>query len=405
MITENITVYAQWEEIIIEPVEYTVTYNANGGVSGIATYEKVEENKNPIMRDVEPSRIGYDFIEWSTIAEGNGLAFTTLSMITENITVYAQWEEIITEPVEYTVTYSANGRISGNTTSESVEENGYPILGNVEPFRERFKFLGWNTKVDGSGNEFNTSSIIESNIIVFAQWEEIPPVEFIVTYNANGGISGNVTSEIVEEKNNPTLSDVRPSMVGYNFIGWNSETDGSGVEFTISSIVESDIIVYAQWSEILPIEYIVSYDANGGYPGITTSEVVEENQTANLTGVEPLRAGYIFIGWNTSLNGTGREFNSSTMITEDIIIYAQWAEISTNLNNRISKVYVVYPNPASFILNSSFSGSYEILNITGNVVKKGEINNSIYIESLPQGTYVIKINSGNKVFINSFVEQ
>jgi|GEM_PF-6539897 len=37
-----------------------------------------------------------------------------------------------------------------------------------------------------------------------------------------------------------------------------------------------------------------------------------------------LRAGYIFVGWNSEPDGTGREFNTSFAVEENLTVYAQW---------------------------------------------------------------------------------
>jgi len=47
-----------------------------------------------------------------------------------------------------------------------------------------------------------------------------------------------------------TEMPVDPSRSGYDFLGWNTEADGSGEAFTPETVVEDDITVYAQWREV-----------------------------------------------------------------------------------------------------------------------------------------------------------
>ena len=83
----DITLYAQWK-----PIVYTVTYNANGGTGAMevqsGTVEGIELSANTFTRE------GYTFTGWNTAADGKGTAYADKAKValTENITLYAQWE-------------------------------------------------------------------------------------------------------------------------------------------------------------------------------------------------------------------------------------------------------------------------------------------------------------------------
>lgn len=66
----------------------------------------------------------------------------------------------------------------------------------------------------------------------------------------------------------------------------------------------------------------------------------------------------------------------------------------------------IYPNPVVDVLHISNAGKnakFEILNIAGQLVKKGElINNEINVSSLAKGVYVIKMTSDEKSLTNKF---
>ena len=106
----EITLYAQWQE----QVEYTVTYDANGGSCGTtsATYE------GTALTLPTPNRVGYTFNGWYTAASGGtkvddaGATYTPSA----NITLYAQWTVN-----SYTITVTtSNASISGVTNGQSV---------------------------------------------------------------------------------------------------------------------------------------------------------------------------------------------------------------------------------------------------------------------------------------------
>ena len=91
----DITLYAHWQE----KIEYTVTYNANGGNCGTssATYQ------GTALTLPTPTRTGYKFLGWYTAASGGTKIGDAGKSYTPNatITLYAQWEQI-----SYTITIS-----------------------------------------------------------------------------------------------------------------------------------------------------------------------------------------------------------------------------------------------------------------------------------------------------------
>ena len=115
----EITLYAHWQEAI----EYTVTYNANGGSCGTAsaTYQGTE------LSLPTATRTGYEFCGWYTAASGGtkiggaGAVYTPSS----NITLYAQWSQIlysitISKQSNATVTVDKTTAHYGDTVSVTV---------------------------------------------------------------------------------------------------------------------------------------------------------------------------------------------------------------------------------------------------------------------------------------------
>ena len=88
-IIKDITLKAIWEKI----VTYTVTFDADGG----SNVDKivVEEN-NTINKPNNPTKDGYDFIEWQL----DGKTFSFKTKITRDITLKAMWKKSITSTME-----------------------------------------------------------------------------------------------------------------------------------------------------------------------------------------------------------------------------------------------------------------------------------------------------------------
>ena len=79
------------------------------------------------------------------------------------------------------------------------------------------------------------------------------------------------------------------------------------------------------WSTSAPA--VLSYDANGG-----TGEIASERKVGGSTFTAAqnsfTRDGYIFEGWNSKADGTGTSYAEGAQftLTEDLTLYAQWAE-------------------------------------------------------------------------------
>ena len=160
-----------------------------------------------------------------------------------------------------------NGTISGGTFNGEVINNG-TISGGT--------FTG-TVSNNGSitGGTF-TGTVINSESGTIAEGVSINHLQFVVTFDANGGTgamySQNCTSGEEEKLFYNTF--VRDT---YDFVGWNTERDGSGTAYSDGQyiIVSKAMTLYAQWKKTVPstpitpggICYIVEhYKASGsGY--------------------------------------------------------------------------------------------------------------------------------------------
>ncbi len=88
----------------------------------------------------------------------------------ESYDLYAKWQE-----VDYTVTYMVESEEYCKQTILSGAYNTLALGGLHEPIppvRENYRFLGWNTNPDGSGEWFTASTRIVEDQVVYAMWED-----------------------------------------------------------------------------------------------------------------------------------------------------------------------------------------------------------------------------------------
>ena len=82
-----------------EPAELTVTFEANGNaeypVEGTMTPQTVTAKTDTVLTTNTFTREGYNFTGWNTVADGTGTSYADGATVnlTENTTLYAQWED------------------------------------------------------------------------------------------------------------------------------------------------------------------------------------------------------------------------------------------------------------------------------------------------------------------------
>jgi len=104
VVNADITVFATWESIQEpEPTIVTVTFNGNSGIVLPVNQTRqvaVGDSLGNDMPTDEPVKDGYNFDGWNTAQDSTGDSFTGTTVVNVNMTVYAQWVQIQTPPVE-----------------------------------------------------------------------------------------------------------------------------------------------------------------------------------------------------------------------------------------------------------------------------------------------------------------
>lgn len=240
-------------QVWLAPVEYTITYENLMGAS----------NQNPVSYQVTSPTIrlsdpgplpGYRFLGWYD-ENGNQVREIVQGTI-GNKTFWARWEQIL-----HTIQYlpnDAGGSPAGNIPEPVQIPDGQSAeLSELIPFREGYRFTGWNTKPDGSGTGYRPGEIISSitgEITLYAQWETFVLAVRTIRYQANDSCcppAGCIPEPVeVEDGQSIVLSRMIPVRCGYCFTGWNTLRDGSGVWYCPDQTIEyvgGDITLYAQW--------------------------------------------------------------------------------------------------------------------------------------------------------------
>lgn len=95
-----------------------VIFDKNGGDTEASPSVMIQDKVVGVVNHfalptVEPTRTGYDFVNWNTKQDGTGDIFTAATDVTENMTVYAQWKSNAKGDLKVSNTVSGS---AGDTT-------------------------------------------------------------------------------------------------------------------------------------------------------------------------------------------------------------------------------------------------------------------------------------------------
>jgi uncharacterized repeat protein (TIGR02543 family) len=219
-------------------------------------------------------------------------------------------------PAGHTATFNGTTADSGamspqtSATPAALTANGFTKTG--------YDFTGWNTDEDGSGTAYADGETYDfaADVTLYAQWAQI----FTATFDGNGAGMGGMSPQSASA---PTaLTGNGFTNLGYNFIGWNTASDGSGTAYEggATYAFDADVTLYAQWAQI----FTVTFFGNGQDGGATDPQ--HATSPTALTGNGFTNTGFTFSGWNTSSDGSGTAYadGATYAFDADVTLYAQW---------------------------------------------------------------------------------
>ena len=176
--------------LVISPNTYVINFylsEDNTSLGNLLFQQKYEIGKDVHLDTSIPVKKGYTFIGWKNDAVKADVIFKLDTFYPSfsgtpgaMIDLYAAFQ-----PNRYTITYHGNGADNdGVYTSNHIYDESYKYSLNSY-VKKSYKFLGWNTKQDGSGItvpegmvDINYSLVGDyikdnSEFNLYAQWDEI----------------------------------------------------------------------------------------------------------------------------------------------------------------------------------------------------------------------------------------
>ena len=359
----TVNLYAKWT-----PWTYNIKYDQNvkstsssKTVTDMPAAQTKTQEIDVTLSSMTPKRNGYIFAGWSTSANGSveykpGSRFTKdLDSNGASITLYAVWT-----PWKHTVHYNSNiptNAPTGTTTVSNMPGDQTKtfdeklMISSNKPTRKGYNFAGWSTSANGNvvyqpGAEYKNDQN-GGTVTLYAKWtawkhtvtyDKNVPANSKKTYVKN--MPGNQT-KIYDQ--NLTLQSNVPTRIGYTFVKWTTNKDGTGTAYQPGSQYsynrDSDggtVTLYAVWT---PWKYKVQYDKNVSadsssqtVSNMPTDQTKTEEVVLTLSSNKPSRNGYIFNGWQAQINGKAVDYQPGATLSYDvddkdgstIILKAQW---------------------------------------------------------------------------------
>lgn len=272
--------------LVFRKNNYKISYDLDGGI--------IPENKeNPLSYTVtdtftiiNPTRQGYDFVGWTGSNDKTANTSVTIQKgTTGDLTYKANWKAKTVK-----VTFHRNT----SETDKTIAEQTFTYNVDNQYFSDKkwsytgYTFIGWSHERTATKETYSVANNVLNSWIsdyspacdLYAVWEANT---YMVIYDGNGATGGSMksSSHIYDVSKDLTENAfVRP---GYEFNGWNTKADGSGISYSdkasvksLTSVSNGTVTLYAQWKNLNPVN-VKLYAENGNDTYVVTNSSSNKN--------------------------------------------------------------------------------------------------------------------------------
>ena len=262
---------------------YTLCFMENG-VKVSST--EVQYGSPIVLPEAKLVPTGYEFAGWYVSEDDGAALYEGTTMPAHAVTLYAKYNK---KPFKISF-------VTGLEALEEYEEdalyNAGERLGSYVPEAlqsaidglEKYTLLGWY-KDEQLTEKFTEIAMPSHDITLYAKWSYAG-----ITFRDGEQIISVATGTEGQEVNAPTA----PAKVGYNFVGWYLDGEGTqpaSFPLTISSVEQN---VYAIYTPSNNIKYVVEYYTESLTGSFTKQETVE---LKGVTGTQVVAEQKVYTGF------------------------------------------------------------------------------------------------------------
>lgn len=332
--TADQVLYAKWVA-----QTYTIKYDKGvdaadeASVKGTIADQKAYYTADVTLAQNKYTRAGYKFMGWST-SKGGLVVYTDKQVVNDSFgytgesftgdpvvkTLYAVWVN------EFSITYHGNGGVNPDGAIESYVYGKAATL--PTPVREGYTFAGWFT--DDVTFKSQLKSIGTSTFGDYELYAKWTPNAYSIVLNPNGGSGRAVTQKMVYDTpaKLTAYAKTKFSRKGYDFLGWNTNADATGVpyidEVSVNNLTpdkNGKVNLYAQWKAI---DYNLIFVAMRGDDIPPKQYHVSTKAQPELLPSLGDRDGYTFAGWYKEPTYKTKVTTISANTIGDLVCYAKW---------------------------------------------------------------------------------
>lgn len=320
MPSESVTYTAKWTaytltvsgteggSISTNEQKYLVSFDLNG-VEGTAPKLQIVTASAGIVYPEVPMSSGYVFVGWYKDKEGTE-KYDFSADITSDLILYAKW---------YKTSAGGHSTTTIDVISDNNSSSDYYIASNANTSSAEANYVYFSTLTSGNYSFHYRTEFSNSTYGTY-----------FYVYNVT--------------QNRTILSNVLRYSTSYATVSFTAkEGDVISVrayKYSSSSSVSSSYMFYIKGAEspvaggvatYSPVAYNVTEgnDVTLSYgKGTVETVLVTATQPLKYPAIKNNRSGYVFRGWYTDVNCT-KLFDFSADITDDVVLYAGWHEIST----------------------------------------------------------------------------
>lgn len=309
-----------------------ITLHANNGTDETAT-QNIYGGKGVLNANAFTCE-GKLFAGWATVKDGAVIYADKADIETDTaMDLYAVWAEAVTVTFNYnygttkdkTIAVAKGAQIGANNIPAAIKRTGY-------------NFDGW---FNGSV-QLTAETVISDNITYTGKWT---PITYTIAFDANGGV-GSMESITAKYDEEVTLPKVNGSFTreGYTCYGWTTYSnhigeptygDGAKVK-NLTSVQDGKFTLKVNWKGN-PVNITVNYNYDGaesikrvGMVGSNYNYVRQKDGKYKHDSLaDPVRTGWIFLGWYDDPQGGNAVTPSGKKFTADdaengFTMYAHW---------------------------------------------------------------------------------